>query len=224
VGGMPEIRQLFMSADQIEILDTWDVAGLRGTGSTDFQAKDVFVPEHRMFRFDVPSVDAPLYRCTWVGITAALLGAVPLGIARRAIDEFTALSRAKTPTYDPRAFADSPRVHAWIGEAEAMVRSARAFLFEALEASWQHAQSAPVTLPLRRDVRLAAANAVAQSAKAVDLVYTAGGGSAIHSSHPLQRCFRDVHVATQHFMMNSTIFEYAGRVFLREDGAEPPLF
>jgi len=220
----PEIRQVFLSADQIDILDTWDVSGLRGTGSHDFQATDVFVPEHRSFTVVAPVVDTPLYRCTWFATGAALTSAVPLGIARRAIDEFTALARAKTPTYDPRSLADSPRVHAWIGEAEAAVRSARAFLFDALAALWRQAHTGPVTLALRRDLRLAAVNAAAQSAKAVDLMYTAAGGSAVHTSHPLQRCFRDVHVITQHVLVNPTVFEYCGRFFVRDDGPELPFF
>jgi alkylation response protein AidB-like acyl-CoA dehydrogenase len=110
--------------------------------------------------------------------------------------------------------AQSQRVQAFVGEAMAAIRSARAFLHDAIAAACDlAADGQPMSLEMR-DIRLAAANAAWQSAKAVDLMYHAGGGSAIHSTSPLQRCFRDVHAITQHVLANQSVFEQAGAGYL----------
>ncbi|MGH7865173.1 MAG: acyl-CoA dehydrogenase family protein, partial [Candidatus Binataceae bacterium] len=82
-------------------------------------------------------------------------------------------------------------------------------------------EGAAPSVECRRDLRLAAAHAAWQSAHAVDLMYHAGGGSSVHASSPLQRCFRDVHVVTQHFLVNSAIYDTTGRLYLGV-GAAPP--
>ncbi len=224
--GDVENRYMVFAADQVEILDTWNSSGLRGTGSHDFQVREAFVPADRsvVLGLDPPVLDRPLYRLPLFGLFAASVCAVALGLARRAIDEFIALAVKKTPTYEQRTLAESSRVQATVGEAEAALRSSRAFLLDAIEAAWgvAAAGSAP-TMETRRDLRLAAANAAWQSARAVDLMYHAGGGSSVHASSPLQRCFRDVHVVTQHFMVNSAIYDTAGRLYLGVGGAPPSL-
>jgi alkylation response protein AidB-like acyl-CoA dehydrogenase len=63
-------------------------------------------------------------------------------------------------------------------------------------------------------LRLAATHATTSAAAAVDLMYTAGGGTSIYARSALQRCFRDVHVATQHLMVAGPTYELVGRVLL----------
>jgi alkylation response protein AidB-like acyl-CoA dehydrogenase len=219
----PEVAQVFFSADQVEILDTWNVSGLCGTGSHDFQTNDAFVPNRRTLSIARPTLNTPLYRCPFSGLGAAAVSAVSMGIARRAIDEFITLARDKIPTLDRRALAESARVQAWVAEAEAALGSARAYLFDTLDVIWRDAQSSTSSLAARRNLRLAAANAAWRSADAADLMYSAGGGSSVHATSPLQRCFRDAHVATQHIAVNPTVYENAGRLFLF-DGPEPAGF
>jgi alkylation response protein AidB-like acyl-CoA dehydrogenase len=140
---------------------------------------------------------------------------VALGIARRALDEFIALAGGKVPTGSARTLANRSVVQRQVGEAEAALRSARAYVFASVDAAWQIASEGR-SLPMeqRTDLRLAAANAAWRAAQAVDLVYHAGGGTAVYASSPLQRCFRDVHVATQHIMVAQPIFEVFGRAAL----------
>ena len=66
----------------------------------------------------------------------------------------------------------------------------------------------------RRDVRLATTHATRASAEAVDLMYNLGGGTSVYRRSPLQRIFRDVHVATQHMMVSPSTLELTGRIFL----------
>ncbi len=222
--GDPEIRLMLFSAEQVEILDSWDSSGLRGTGSHDFQVKDAFVPADRSIALGVapPVVKTPLYRFPFIGLLAIGVCGVSLGIARRAIDEFIDLANKKTPTWERRPIAQSARVQERVAEAEAALRSSRAFLFEAIGAAWEAASAGrDPSLEMRRDIRLAAANVSWQAVKAVDQMYSMGGGSVVHSSNPIQRCFRDVHVITQHVMVNRSVYETAGKLFL---GLSPDSF
>jgi len=219
----PEIRLMVFSADQVEILDTWDSSGLRGSGSHDFKVTNAFVPNDRTFAFgiDHPALHTALYRFPLFGLLAIGVCTVSLGIARRAIEEFIALAIKKTPSWERRTLAQSARIQESVAEAEAALRSSRAFLFEAIGAAWDFAAAGhDPSMEMRREIRLAAVNATWQSVKAVDLAYSMGGGSVVHSSHPLQRCLRDIHVITQHVMVNRSVYEATGKLFLGL-GADP---
>jgi indole-3-acetate monooxygenase len=215
--GDPEFRLMIFPAREVEILDTWDSAGLRGTGSHDFTVKNVLVPDDRAFALGAskPVVKTALYRFPFFGLLAIGVCGVSLGIARRAIDEFIALAGGKVPTWEKKTLAYSARVQDAVAEAEATLRSSRAFLFEAVQTAWDAASGGDSpSLAMRRDLRLAAANVAWQSVKVVDSMYSMGGGSVVHASHPIQRCLRDIHIVTQHQMVNRNVFETTGRLLL----------
>ncbi len=224
--GAPEVYLMVFNAADVDILDTWHASGLRGTGSHDFEVRDVVVPEdHTIILGQTPPVfRTPLYRFPFFGLLALGVCAVSLGIARRAIDEFIALATAKVPTWHRNPLAERATAQVQVAKAEAAVRSARALVLEATESAWEYAVAGE-TLPddIRRDLRLAAVNAARQSAKAVSRMYEAGGGSSVHASNPLQRCFRDVHVTTQHIMVNAGVYEQTGRLYLGVGSASPLL-
>jgi alkylation response protein AidB-like acyl-CoA dehydrogenase len=71
-----------------------------------------------------------------------------------------------------------------------------------------------VSVEQRARVRLASANAGIRCAEAVDLAYNAGGGSSVYARSPLQRCFRDIHTASQHIMVSPRTYEIFGRLRL----------
>ncbi len=215
--GDPEFKLMIFPAREVEILDTWDSSGLRGTGSHDFQVKNTFVPDDRAFAIGAtrPVIKTPLYRFPFFGLLAVGVCGVSLGIARRALDEFNALAGGKVPTWEKKTLAHSSRIQEAVAEAEAALRSSRAFLFEAIQTAWAAASAGESpSLAMRRDLRLAAANVAWQSAKVVDSMYSMGGGSVVHASHPLQRCLRDIHIVTQHQMVNRNVFETTGRLLL----------
>jgi alkylation response protein AidB-like acyl-CoA dehydrogenase len=208
-GGAPFV---FFERDQVEILDTWRVSGLKGTGSNDYVVRDAFVPEGRwvhVLRAE-PVVDGPLYRMPFLGLLAVGVSSVALGLARRAQHELVALASAKQPMGSAKSLAERQAVQIEVARAEAAWRSARALVREVVE----EATETGVTDEMRRRLRLAATNATWRSAEAVDRMYHAAGGSSIHESHPLQRVFRDVHVATQHAMVAERTYEPVGRMAL----------
>jgi alkylation response protein AidB-like acyl-CoA dehydrogenase len=203
---------VFFERDQVELLDTWHVAGLKGTGSTDYAVTDAFVPEGRwvhLLRAE-PAVDAPLYRLPFIGLLSLGVCMVSLGLARRAQHELVELAGGKRPQGSSKTLAERQVVQAEVARAEAAWRSAHSFVREVVA----EATEVGVTDEMRRRIRLAATDATWRSAQAVDRMYHAGGGSSIHESHPLQRVFRDVHVATQHGMVAERTYEPVGRMAL----------
>ncbi len=206
---------VFFDIDDVEFLDTWHVAGLQGTASTDYRTTDAFVPEGRWVDFAAnpePITDSPLYRFSFLGALALGVSAVTLGLAERAIDELIALAE-KQPAGSSKGLAERPVIQADLARAEANVRSARAFVREIVAECWDFAEAeARLTDEQKRLLRLASTNAALRSAEAVDLCYHAGGGTSVYLTSRLQRVFRDVHVATQHGMIAPRLLEPLGRM------------
>jgi indole-3-acetate monooxygenase len=212
----PTLRVVALPTSELEILDTWHTSGLRGTGSHDAVADDLFVPDHRILSLldAAPRVDAPLYRFPPFGFFALSIAAAALGNARGAIDDLSELAAGKTALGSSRVLAERPATQAAVAEAEAALRAARAFYYEAIEEAWAAAQDGPVGEPLRLGLRLAATHAVRSSAEVARSMYDLGGGTAIYEDSPLQRRFRDAHAATAHFQVNPATWELIGRVLL----------
>jgi alkylation response protein AidB-like acyl-CoA dehydrogenase len=205
--GMPDPRLMLFPAPSARVVDTWTVSGLRGTGSHDIEVADLFVPASW-------SVSLVTDRPRETGLLYAF-PAVALGIARSAIAELVRLASGKRPTGTRRLLSERPTVQAQVAEAEALVGSARAYMSERIGAAWEAAEgSGTIPVPLRGGVRLAAAHATRSAARAVDLMYEAGGGTSVYATSPLQRHFRDVHVVTQHLMVAPATYELAGRLLL----------
>jgi alkylation response protein AidB-like acyl-CoA dehydrogenase len=218
--GAPDAPLMLFPARDVEVIDTWTVSGLRGTGSHDIAVRDLFVPaEHAVSLVrDRPRAPGALYTFPAFGLLAVGIAAVALGIARRAIDELVALAGGKTPTGSRRVLAERPTAQVQVSEATALVRAGRAFLVEAVDAASNAARrSGAISVAMRADVRLAATNATLAAAKAVDLMYNAGGGTAVYATSLLQRCFRDVHVVTQHLMVAPATYELTGRLLFGVD-------
>lgn len=215
--GKPQHVSAVFAASDIDFIDTWTVAGLQGTGSTDFQANSVFVPADRMVHgFGSARDDAPIFRFPAFGLLSTGIAAVALGAARGALDDLYDLAVDKVPAGTRSALAEKSSTHRDVARAELHVRQGRAFLHETLEAAWQAAQSGPVSVAHKRDIRLASTGAVEAAKQAVDLVYELAGGTAVYRTSPIQRRFRDIHVATQHMMVKQQTYELAGRIFLNQ--------
>jgi alkylation response protein AidB-like acyl-CoA dehydrogenase len=212
--GGPEIRFMLLPASQCEIIDTWIVGGLRGTGSHDVAVHDVFVPSAFSSGFFDPHV-LPEWRYRIPAFSRVVpgLGAMALGIARTAIETLKEIAGAKTPIRTTQMLRDTPDAQARVSQAEALVRSARLFLFDSLSQLWTKLlASGEMTMEARALTRLATSHAASSAMQAVDLMYVAGGGNSIYVSCPLERAFRDVHVMTQHIAVQPRVTYSTGRV------------
>lgn len=214
--GEPRQHMVIVPASQVEFLDTWHVSGLCGTGSTDYRLNGVFVPEERVVGWLVRRpLELPLFAFPNFTLLAMGIGAVALGVARAAIDELVALARAKKPTHAQKTLAERPDVQASVARAEADLRAARAFYYEAAAAGWEAAlASGRVSLAQRRDIRVATTHATCAAVRVAEAMYECGGGTSLYRRSPLQRQLRDAHAMTQHVMVGRATWETAGRAFL----------
>ena len=215
--GAQEMRLALFPVADATILDTWHVNGLRGTGSNDYEVSDILVREgySTIMGVDRPWCERALYAFPIWGLLSLGIAAVALGVARAAIDEFVALAGAKTPIGASRKLAERPGVQEQVARAEATLRGARAFLFEAIDRMWQTAARGDrPTMDDRALLRLASTNCAHSATAAVDAMYTAGGSTSNYDASPLQRHFRDIHALTQHVMVQPTTWEMTGRVLL----------
>jgi alkylation response protein AidB-like acyl-CoA dehydrogenase len=215
-GGRPVMRWAVVPATELQVLSTWnDAAGMRGTGSHDVIADGVFVPAERTLMpfFEPPQVDGALYRMPFFTGVRSLLMGVPLGVARRALDELTELCRHKTREMAP--LIQDQDVQIRLAEAEAALRAGRSFVLDLTEQTWAAVQAGQeVPLPLRTEYTLAAQFAMRSAVQAVDLAFEIAGVSSALSGDVIQRCWRDVHVASQHVAYSRGRWRGAGQALL----------
>ena len=215
--GQPETVMLFTPAETATVLDTWQVVGLCGTGSNDFELADVFVPIERTFRLYSPPKEAGFLYHPRTLLTAiwALVAAVALGTARGAMDAFIQLATQAGTTISSTLLRDRPQVQARVGEAEAIISGARAYVLAAVDAAWRaFDEDMPLPSPQITQARLAITYAIHQAAKGVDLLFHAAGTNAIHHSQGLERRWRDVHVVVQHGAGLLSNYEFGGQALL----------
>lgn len=214
--GRPDWRWAVYPASEATIHDTWHVAGLRGTGSHDVSAEGVRVPAERTMMpfFEPARFDGPLYRLPFPTLLMTMFAGVPLGIARRALDEFTALAPTKSRGGPGGAtMADDPAIQVELAGAEAAVRSARAYVVESIGAAWDTVVAGDdLQMQQRADVTLATVNAARSSRATVDTVFGMAGAGALYDDSPLQRCARDLMAATQHLALSLGQWKTVGRV------------
>lgn len=218
--GAPAMRTLLFPKNQATIEDVWHVMGLKGTGSHSYSVEDLFVP----YDFTVPREhpkpleDGPLYVISHMIYYAASFAAISLGIARATLDAFIELAQTKYSQQAERALRESAIVQYEVGMAQARLRAARAFLFEALQAAWEAAAtSRDVPLEERFAQRIATTYAIGQGRDIVETIYNLSGASAIFESNPFERRFRDVHAVTQQIQGHFMHIENAGKYYLGLD-------
>jgi alkylation response protein AidB-like acyl-CoA dehydrogenase len=205
-----------LPTEQLQILDTWHTLGLRGTGSHDTVAEEVFVPDNRVLSiFDGPVIDRPLYRFPPFGFFAACITAAAMGNARAAIENFVELASTKKGVAASRTLAERSTIQVAVATADSALEAARAGYYQAIDAAWQASLDGPaVPLEARTRIRLAATHGARVSADVVRTMYDLAGGSAIYDGAPLQRRLRDAFTATAHFQVNEASRELPGRILL----------
>ena len=215
--GQPENRMMVFPAGEAELIDTWHVAGLKGTGSGDIAVNDIYVPKGRTVALstDRPVADGPLYKFPAFGLLALGVSAVAMGNARGALDALTELVRTKRSQGSRKTLAERQIVQSDIAQLEAQWRAARAYLFDEIHRTWDVALS-PGDVPVARraDLRLACTHMTRTAADICRRAYDIGGGAALFLENELQRRFRDAHAATQHIVTAPATYELTGRVIL----------
>lgn len=204
VDNVPIIRAAVLPMRDCVIRETWNVIGMRGTGSHDVEFTDIFVQDDLTFL----QTDA-------LANLGASLAPVALGVARHALDAFVELATTKVPTGSRTLLRERVAAQAQLGEAEGLLQSARSLFYEtATEAEARRKARRAATDAERARQRLGSVMAAQLSARAVDLIYDAAGLTAAANDCPIARCWRDVHVVRQHITLQTNRYEVVGRVYL----------
>jgi alkylation response protein AidB-like acyl-CoA dehydrogenase len=223
------IRLFVLPKNQVVVHDNWQVAGLKASGSSDYSVEDVFVPEEMTFSFldtilgKIVTGGAAL-RLGMPAIVTPFHAGVALGIARRALDEITRQAIEKGRGFPPSPLPTHQHFQMSLGKAELELAAARALEVELLSSLWAEVSAGRTPAPARQAEARAAATFVTEVAQRVTTVaFQAAGGGALFDDNPLQRCFRDVHAAGQHFVMSQTSYRALGQFKLGQPDANPML-
>jgi indole-3-acetate monooxygenase len=218
-------RGVFRRSEARIVEGSWDVAGLRATGSFDWTVDDVFLPERRtMVHAGVP-LDNQWKR--WPGISYALPAqawvgphhsAVITGVARAGIDALIELAAEKTPRGRTGRLCENPQVQDAVGRADTLLNAGRAYRSAMITEVWNTvAAGEETTLEQRARCRLAAAHAADSAREAMDLMYRHGGSTSYRRDSRLAECWRDLHVVGQAVTLMPEWYPMGGRVLLRMD-------
>ena len=222
--GEAETLMVYFPRESCEIIDTWHVMGMRGTGSNDISVTDVFVPKARTFPM-VPEFEpgshyqGPLYRIPIVGAAGTGIPTPMLGVARRALDEVLEIALTKTPLTSSGPLKERSSAQIQFGEAEAVLRSGRLLLLNTVSEAWQRClDGKPHSLRQKADLLLGSTHAMSSAVKAVELACRIAGTTSIRTSSPLERCFRDVQTMRHHVFASEARYGTFGQVYF---GVEP---
>jgi alkylation response protein AidB-like acyl-CoA dehydrogenase len=225
VDGHPSLRISVLDADEVEIEDTWNVIGLRGTGSHHVSANGVRVAADRTFvpLVGPPCVDTPIARIPTPAVFALAIASVAIGTARGAIDTAITVAHQRVPLLDRSPLATDMHFHHDLARADAALGAARSFVFEIATRLWDRAVVADpeLTLEERARARAAAVWATDAAMATTEFCYRAGGGGAVYDGDPLQRRLRDVHAITQHFLVRPNTYVAAGGVLAGQELSVP---
>lgn len=224
-GGSEPLKVVIPTAS-VELHDNWDVVGLRGTGSCDFSAENLFVPEAFTWRQtgEVPKRGGPLYKLGFPGYVANEHAGVALGLARAALDRFVAKETERSRSYVPGmpALATRPVIQDAIGRMALKLRGARLLAIDANEAVWQTLEAGgEADVQQQCELRAAATFATEAAIEIVTDVFRHAGGSAIYVQNALQQMLRDINTAAQHRMVSAAAFENLGQVLLGKPDVNP---
>jgi alkylation response protein AidB-like acyl-CoA dehydrogenase len=211
----------YFAREHVKIHDTWHVSGLRGTGSSDFEVSDVFVPADHTHDLIAPVPTQPgiIYRIPGLSIFPWSIVGAPLGIASGVMAAFTKqATQSKTRLGATIRLQDREMVQSAVGRAEAVIGAARAFLTETMtELLAVLDDDADRLMRARARLRIACAYAAEGSTSIVQMLTTEAGASAIFESSGLERAGRDLHAAVKHVAMSPQSYVVAGRLNLGLD-------
>ena len=216
--GRQQVRTMVFPKSEARIIDNWHVLGLRGTGSDSYAHEDYFVPQRRTAgrdNFDELREKGPLYQFTSGMIYAMSFSHVSMGIAKGAYDAFIEIARDKVPRGSKGTLRQNNVIQSQIGQCEAKLKSARAYLRGVIGEMWQEScDTGKISPDQHPQLRLAATWAIHQARDVVATVYHAAGATAIFESNPLERRMRDIHAGTQQGQGRPVHFETVGQILM----------
>lgn len=216
--GTPEWRIMLAPREAYRIEDTWHTTGLRGTGSNDYVAEDLFVPEAHSFSFFEPAHrDGTLWKRP--DTLLRKMSGVPLGIARDAIDRAVDVLKGKVDKVSRLPYREMRDVQTAVARAEAKLGAARAYVYGSLETQWRKLErDEPLTEAERAATFLARQHAFQTGREVVQIIYDTIGGAAVYAKEPFDRQLRDMATACQHIVAQEKTLASVGSLLLGVEG------
>jgi alkylation response protein AidB-like acyl-CoA dehydrogenase len=215
-------RGALLRPEQLRIVQDWDAVGLRGTGSFDLVAEDVPVERRWTFiRGGEVVVDEPLYRYPAISYAAQALSVVSAGVARAALDLAEGVGDGRAGITGAPPLAERAHYRSGVAEAEARLRSARAYFFEAAQEGWDEVQDDEMGERTNAHLRLSAAHLARVASEVVHQLVSLSGTAAIFNGHPLLDLHHDALVAQQHAFLSPAIYDAAGAVLMGREATVP---
>jgi len=211
IEGTNEARIFVLPVGKAKLIDNWDVLGLRATGSIDYTTDNVFVPEAYTHpaTTEEPLRGGNLYRIGIIGFAGLCHSGWACGIGRRVVDELIQAVAEKAGR--PGTVADSASFQEGLANVEAVVRSARAFVYETWNDSWATlARGEKLSVRQNTLIRLALAHSTWSAHEATAFAYKAAGTAALRAG-TIQHLFRDMHAGTQHITSSPPVYASMGR-------------
>ncbi|MGN0923168.1 acyl-CoA dehydrogenase family protein [Ectopseudomonas mendocina] len=211
--GLP--RLAVMPREKVTIEETWNVVGLIGTGSHDVVIDGVVVPEEWTFvRGGASNLDEPMFRYPSLSFATQVLSVVGLGVARAALDYLSGMASGRFSVTGAPALADRPLAQMQMAKAEAELRAARAWFYEAMEDAWNSVVAGkPVSIEQTNLLRLSSTHATRVSAEVARTAQMLSGMTGVYRDNPLSRFVNDTLVITQHAFMGDMTYQNAGAIF-----------
>ncbi|MBV9641920.1 MAG: acyl-CoA dehydrogenase [Mycobacteriaceae bacterium] len=216
--GVPELRVGYVPREQITFTDGWHVQGLKGTGSYDYNAQDVFVPEYRtmpLFTREPLRGSSAATRMGLMPVTAAGHASWALGVAKSMLDDVEELAATKVRMSDMVALASRPTFQKGLANHVAAWRAARLLVLDAFTAAEAEvAAGNDLTPRMRADMRVAAVYATDAARACAEWAHLAAGTTAIREGSRLERAFRDIYTGTQHAFISEKVAIDAAQIWL----------
>ncbi|WP_077035502.1 acyl-CoA dehydrogenase family protein, partial [Pelomonas sp. KK5] len=209
-------RMAVMPRAQARIDENWDVSGMAGTGSHDLIVDRALVPEDWTFVRGGPSQRGEaIFRYPTLSFAAQVLAVVGLGIARGAIEELRDMSAGRVSITGAPRLADRPLVQQELGRAEAQLRAARHFFYDAMDEAWETLQRGDAPTPEQTSLlRLSSTHAARTGAEVARAVQMLTGMTGVYEASPISQQVRDAQVLTQHAFMGDITLQNAGAMLL----------
>ncbi|MFL2759765.1 MAG: acyl-CoA dehydrogenase family protein [Dehalococcoidia bacterium] len=211
-----EIRAI-LRKDEVQIIENWDVSGLRGSGSNDFSAEKVRIPNYMTWAGDdSPKRGGNLYNIQRPAFVVFGHAGIALGTARRALKEITSYSQERTRRWPGQNTISSNAIfQSDIGQLDLKLRAMNALAVQEFEEAWRYAQEGKkLSEKEQAKIRAIGSWVTKESLDIVTKSFQYAGGTALNKNNSLQQCFRDMYAAAQHFMVSGTHFESYGNEYL----------
>ena len=210
------LKLFFIHKDDINIVDTWHVGGLKGTGSHDVKVENIFVPTKYAIDFESPvAIDNPYSRLPIGCINSAGNAAMALGLAKTVTNELVKMGLARvTPGSNPD-LRDRPHIQASVANSLSLLSAVTLQLHKSVESIWNASLNEETyTDEQLADVWAASYTAATTARTILSDIFAVAGTVSLYSKFPIERAHRDIHAILQHGIIQPHWMHQAGMAHL----------